>query len=82
MVADDGGIANRCGSAKMVRWREFRRAAVLVECSTLTVAWVLELAAVAAQHGCEFLDAPVTGSKPQAAAGQLLFLAGGIGCSG
>lgn len=51
--------------------------AVLIECSTLTVAWVLELAAAAAQKGCEFLDAPVTGSKPQAAAGQLLFLAGG-----
>ena len=26
---------------------------------------------------CEFLDAPVTGSKPQAAAGELLFLVGG-----
>jgi 3-hydroxyisobutyrate dehydrogenase len=53
------------------------RASVLVECSTLTVAWVLELAAIAAQQGFEFLDAPVTGSKPQAATGQLLFLAGG-----
>jgi 3-hydroxyisobutyrate dehydrogenase len=51
--------------------------AVLIECSTLTVAWALELSAAAAQLGCEFLDAPVTGSKPQAAAGQLLFLAGG-----
>jgi 3-hydroxyisobutyrate dehydrogenase len=50
---------------------------VLIECSTLTVAWALELAAAAAQRGCEFLDAPVTGSKPQAAAGQLLFLVGG-----
>lgn len=53
------------------------RGMVLIECSTLTVAWALELAAAAAKRGCEFLDAPVTGSKPQAAAGQLLFLAGG-----
>src|ERR1700721_2455800 len=29
------------------------------------------------ENGCELVDAPVTGSKPQAEAGQLLFLAGG-----
>lgn len=51
--------------------------AVLIECSTLTIDWVRELAGLAAQRGCELLDAPVTGSKPQAAAGELLFLAGG-----
>lgn len=50
---------------------------VLVESSTLSVDWVKELAAAAAAHKCEFLDAPVTGSKPQAAAGELLFLVGG-----
>lgn len=49
----------------------------LVEASTLSVQWVLELAAAAAKQKCEFLDAPVTGSKPQAAEGQLLFLVGG-----
>jgi 3-hydroxyisobutyrate dehydrogenase len=50
---------------------------VLIECSTLTIDWVRELAALATQRGCELLDAPVTGSKPQAAAGELLFLTGG-----
>ena len=50
---------------------------VLIESSTLTVAWVLELAKAAAQKGCPFLDAPVTGTKPHAASGQLLFLVGG-----
>ena len=50
---------------------------VLIESSTLTVAWVKELAVNAAQCGCEFLDAPVTGTKPHAAAGELLFLVGG-----
>ncbi len=50
---------------------------VLIECSTLTVNWVRELATAAAQRGCELLDAPVTGSKPQAAGGELLFLVGG-----
>jgi 3-hydroxyisobutyrate dehydrogenase len=53
------------------------RGAVLVESSTLTVGWVKELAAAAAAGGFEFLDAPVTGSKMQAAAGELNFLVGG-----
>src|ERR1039458_2852060 len=50
---------------------------VCVECSTVTVNWVHELSAAANSRGCEFLDAPVTGSKTHAAAGELNFLAGG-----
>ena len=53
------------------------RGAVRVECSTLTVAWVQELAKAAAAAGAECIDAPVTGSKNQAAAGELNFLTGG-----
>ena len=53
------------------------RGAVLVECSTLTVDWIKELAAAAAARGCELLDAPVTGTKPHAASGELSFLIGG-----
>ncbi|HWY76582.1 MAG TPA: NAD(P)-dependent oxidoreductase, partial [Verrucomicrobiae bacterium] len=50
---------------------------VCVESSTVTVGWVRELAAAASARGCEFLDAPVTGSKAQAASGELNFLVGG-----
>jgi 3-hydroxyisobutyrate dehydrogenase len=50
---------------------------LVIESSTLTVTWVKELAAAAAASGCEFLDAPVTGSKPHAESGELLFLVGG-----
>jgi 3-hydroxyisobutyrate dehydrogenase len=50
---------------------------VLIESSTLTVGWVLELAKSVAQKECQFLDAPVTGSKPHAAKGELFFLVGG-----
>jgi 3-hydroxyisobutyrate dehydrogenase len=50
---------------------------ILVESSTVTVEWIDELERAAQEHGCELVDAPVTGSKPQAEAGQLLFLAGG-----
>lgn len=51
--------------------------AVAIECSTLTVDWVRALAAHAAERGLAFIDAPVTGTKPHAAAGTLRFLAGG-----
>ena len=48
-----------------------------IECSTVTVGWVKELAAAAAARQCELLDAPVTGSKVQAASGELNFIVGG-----
>jgi 3-hydroxyisobutyrate dehydrogenase len=53
-----------------------RKGAILVESSTLTVDWVRELAAAAKAKGCEFVDAPVTGTKPHAASGELNFYVG------
>ena len=50
---------------------------ILIESSTVSVEWIEELERAAREHGCDLVDAPVTGSKPQAAAGHLLFLAGG-----
>lgn len=50
---------------------------VLIESSTVTMNWVKELAAAAGKKGCQLLDAPVTGSKLQAASGELRFLVGG-----
>jgi 3-hydroxyisobutyrate dehydrogenase len=54
-----------------------KRGAIFVECGTVSPGWVTELQARAAERGCEVVDAPVTGSKAAAAAGTLLFLAGG-----
>lgn len=51
--------------------------AVAIECSTLSHAWVRELAGMAAARGVPLLDAPVAGSRPQAEAGQLIHLVGG-----
>jgi len=75
MVADD--------AASRAMWDGDRGAlagarpgSILVECSTLTVGRVRELADAAARAGCTFVDAPVTGSKMQSAAGELLFLVG------
>jgi 3-hydroxyisobutyrate dehydrogenase len=50
---------------------------IVIESSTVSVAWVKMLAAKAAERDCHFLDAPVTGTKPHAASGELLFLVGG-----
>ncbi|HVU37526.1 MAG TPA: NAD(P)-dependent oxidoreductase, partial [Opitutales bacterium] len=54
-----------------------KKGAVLVECSTITPEWVKELGEAAEKKGCKLLDAPVTGTKPHAAAGELTFLVGG-----
>jgi len=51
--------------------------AVLMECSTLSVGWISELAALATKVGCSLIDAPVTGSRVHAASGELTFLVGG-----
>jgi 3-hydroxyisobutyrate dehydrogenase len=51
--------------------------AILIESSTVSPAWIAELARLADQRGARFLDAPVTGSRAQAAGGQLTFLVGG-----
>lgn len=64
-TADDGALASA------------RPGTVLIESSTLSPAWIEDLAALAAARGCMLLDAPVTGSKPQAAAGEMVFLVGG-----
>jgi len=64
-LGDDGALAGASPGA------------VLIESSTLTVRWIKELAAAAAHRGCELLDAPVTGTKPHAESGELLFLVGG-----
>jgi 3-hydroxyisobutyrate dehydrogenase len=55
------------------------RGAVLVECSTVSIEWIreFEAAAQARAAGLAVLDAPVTGSRPHAAAGELTFLVGG-----
>jgi 3-hydroxyisobutyrate dehydrogenase len=50
---------------------------ILVDCSTVSPAWIAELGAAANARGLEVLDAPVTGSRTQAEAGNLTFLVGG-----
>lgn len=51
--------------------------AVAIESSTLSPDTARALAAAGAARGVPVLDAPVAGSRPQAEAGQLIFLVGG-----
>jgi 3-hydroxyisobutyrate dehydrogenase len=51
--------------------------AIAIESSTLTPAWVGELAGAMSKVGVTLLDAMVSGSTPQAESGQLVFLVGG-----
>lgn len=58
---------------------EVPKHAVLLESSTLSHGYALELARACRRRNLAFLDAPVAGSRPQADAGQLIFLVGGDG---
>jgi 3-hydroxyisobutyrate dehydrogenase len=76
MVADDAA-ARAVWLGEQGALAGVARGTVLVECSTVTVEWIEELAREAAAAGAELLDAPVTGSRTHAAAGELSFLVGG-----
>src|SRR5581483_1318345 len=49
---------------------------IAVECSTLSPSWISELHATISNRKLRMVEAPVTGSRPQAEAGQLKFLVG------
>jgi 3-hydroxyisobutyrate dehydrogenase len=76
MVADDGA-SRLVWTGEDGAIEGLRDGAVAIECSTLSPEWVTDLSTLIGDRGGEFLDAPVTGSKPQAASGEVLFLVGG-----
>jgi 3-hydroxyisobutyrate dehydrogenase len=53
-----------------------RPGGVVIECSTLSPDWVSKLDDAARGRGLRMVEAPVTGSRPQAEGGQLKFLVG------
>jgi 3-hydroxyisobutyrate dehydrogenase len=76
MVSDD--IASQaiwCG-ADGVLCASPHPSALAIECSTLSHAWVVDLAARAKSYGLRYIDAPVTGLPANAAAGELTLLVG------
>jgi 3-hydroxyisobutyrate dehydrogenase/glyoxylate/succinic semialdehyde reductase len=54
-----------------------KKGAIVLNHSTIDLATTLWLAEQCAAKGCDFIDAPFTGSKDASAAGQLLYYTGG-----
>jgi 3-hydroxyisobutyrate dehydrogenase and related beta-hydroxyacid dehydrogenases len=50
---------------------------IAIESSTLTPGWIRQLGEVLSAKGVSLLEAPVSGSRPQAETGQLIYLIGG-----
>jgi len=50
---------------------------IAIESSTLFPEWIIELSGRISETGASFVEAPVLGTRPQAEAGQLIYLAGG-----
>jgi len=76
MVSDDGASRD-VWLGREGALRAARPGTIAIECSTLSPAWVGDLAREVAARGAVLLDAPVLGSRPQAAQGQMVFLVGG-----
>ena len=77
MVSDDEASRQVWLDAKVGALAGMKANAIAIESSTLTPAWVLELAAAVNSSGVKLLDAMVSGSTPQAESAQLIFLVGG-----
>jgi len=69
IVLGEGGIAASCN--------KHPRARTLIDCSTISPETTLLLAKELDGAGVDMLDAPVTGSLPQAVEGTLTFIVGG-----
>ncbi|MFM9889439.1 MAG: NAD(P)-dependent oxidoreductase [Rickettsiales bacterium] len=76
MVTDDSAARSIWLDEKNGALAGAKKGAVVIESSTVTPDWVSTLAKHAATLVLDFIDAPVLGSRPQAEAGQLIYLVG------
>lgn len=76
MVSDDHASREVWHGPDGVLAADLTPDAFAVECSTLSHAWVLELADAASAKGLRYIDSPVTGLPDAAAAGRLTLLVG------
>lgn len=77
VVRDDEASKAVWLDAKTGALRGMKEGAIAVESSTLTPMWAKALAGQMQRAGVRFVDAPVSGSRPQAETGQLIYLVGG-----
>jgi len=76
MVSDDVASRAMWVGAEGILASGLAPGALAIECSTLSHDWVMELAAQVIGRGLRYIDAPVTGLPPDAAAGSLTLLVG------
>ncbi len=76
MVPDDQAVEQACLADDGVL-AGGKKGLLVLNCSTVLPATNQTLSARLAEQGIALLDAPVTGSRPQAEAGELYFLVGG-----
>lgn len=76
MVADDAASRSLWRGTDGVFSAELAAGTFVIECSTLSRDWVLELAEEARRRQLRYIDAPVTGLPNMAAAGELTMLVG------
>ena len=76
MVADDTASREIWLGAEGVFSGVLPTGTLVIECSTLSHDWVLELAAEAERRSLSYVDCPVTGLPDMAAAGELTLLVG------
>lgn len=79
MVRDDAASQAAWLDPDTGAFSALKPGAIAIDCSTLSPKQVGHLAAAAESRGIRFLDAPVSGSRPQAEGAGLLFLVGGDG---
>jgi 3-hydroxyisobutyrate dehydrogenase-like beta-hydroxyacid dehydrogenase len=77
MVTDDGAARAIWLGAERGALAGMKPGAIAIECSPVSPFWIEELHAAAEARTVRLLDAPVAGSRPQAEAGQLIFMIGG-----
>ncbi|ARU59470.1 3-hydroxyisobutyrate dehydrogenase [Oleiphilus messinensis] len=79
MVRDDEASREVWLNEQTGALKTLPKGAIAIESSTLTPAWIEELAIACKLVGIEFADAPVAGSRPQAEAAKLIYLVGAEG---
>jgi 3-hydroxyisobutyrate dehydrogenase-like beta-hydroxyacid dehydrogenase len=78
MLTDDHAVKEvYLGSEGIAAALQRQGARLVIDCSTISPNTTLEVAAQLATIGVKMLDAPVTGSEPQAKEAQLTFIVGG-----
>ena len=77
MVRDDKASKEVWLDPQIGAFEGMKAGAIAIDSSTLSVNWVKKLSQFAIERDIPFIEAPVSGSRPQAEAAQLIYLVGG-----